>query len=302
MYNGTVTVVGTGMIGTSVALALRRRGVPVKLDDRDGEMAAEAQRLGAGTTLRPDDPPADVVVIATPPATVVRVLRDAQRRGLGKVYTDVASVKSRILSEAAAAGCTLANYVPGHPMAGRELQGPSAGNADLFTGRPWALCPHPTTSADAMQAVTALVTACGGEPKVLAPGIHDRVVAAISHAPHLVSAALAAYLCDADDTMLSLTGRGLYDTTRVAHGAPGLWCDILEQNSEAVADVLEVVIWDLTRAMYALRREGAAAAGVVADLLVRGNQGRSHIVGASRVLSGTGPSAHDLHLPHHSHG
>src|SRR6478609_8164238 len=133
-----VTVLGTGVIGTSIALALRRAGIHVALSDQDVGSLATAECMGAGIALMPDDPPADLVVIATPPSTVVSVLRDAQARGLGAVYTDVASTKARISADAELAGCDLTSYVPGHPMAGRELSGPHAAHADLFAGRPWA--------------------------------------------------------------------------------------------------------------------------------------------------------------------
>jgi prephenate dehydrogenase len=272
-----VTVIGTGVIGTSIALGLRRAGIHVALSDRDTASLAQAERMGAGVRLAPGDAPADVVVIATPPSTVVNVLRDAQARGLGTVYTDVASTKGGIFAEAERAGCDFTTYVPGHPMAGRELTGPAAARADLFTGRSWALCPHPETPEEAVRLVTGLILVCGGVPKVLPPNAHDRVVAAVSHAPHLVSAALAARFATADETMLSLVGPGLQDTTRIAGGAPGLWCDILQQNAESVASVLDAVVRDLSEVASALRSGDRTGSGVLADLLTRGNLGRAHI-------------------------
>ncbi|MDP9870303.1 MULTISPECIES: prephenate dehydrogenase [Streptosporangium] len=274
-----VTVVGSGVIGTSIALRLRRAGIHVGLSDRDTGALAQAVRMGAGTALTRDDPPADVVVIATPPSTVVDVLREAQARGLGAVYTDVASAKTRIIADAELAGCDFTTYVPGHPMAGRELSGPCAAHADLFTGRPWALCPHPATPAGPVRLVAQLVGVCGGELRVLTPEAHDRAAAAVSHVPHLVSAALAAWFAGADQSTLSLAGRGLQDTTRVATGAPGLWCDILQQNADPIAAVLDAVVRDLTTAAGALRSADHARGGPLADLLVRGNRGREHILG-----------------------
>ncbi|MET8144888.1 prephenate dehydrogenase [Sphaerisporangium sp. NPDC005288] len=289
-----VTVIGTGVIGTSVALALRGAGVQVALSDRDAASLAQAVRMGAGVPLRPGTPPADVVVIATPPSTVVPVLRDAQARGLGAAYTDVASAKGRIAAEAEPAGCDLASFVPGHPMAGRELSGPAAARAELFAGRPWALCPHAGTSPEAIALVARLVEICGAEAQVVAPGAHDEVVAAVSHAPHVVSAALAAHFAAADDTTLSLAGAGLGDTTRIAGGAPSLWCDILLQNAEPVAAVLEAVALELAAAAGALRAGGATASGVLADLLVRGNLGRERIVeAASSSRARAAASAHE---------
>jgi prephenate dehydrogenase len=274
---GRVSVLGSGLIGTSIALALRHAGVHVTLSDHDADVEAEAVRMGGGVALRPTDPPADVVVIATPPSTVVGVLRDAQRRALGAVYTDVASTKARIVADAERAGCDLGSYVPGHPMAGRELSGPRAARPDLFNGRPWVVCPHPATGSAAMHRVTELIEMCGAERRVLAPDVHDRMVATVSHAPHLIAAALAARFAAADDTMLALVGKGLWDTTRIATGAAGLWSDILEHNADSVAAVLEAVVHDLADVVSALRGSARVGHDALADLLIRGNRGRQQI-------------------------
>jgi prephenate dehydrogenase len=278
-------VIGCGVIGTSVALALRRARVEVALVDRDASAAAEAVRMGAGRALdgvRDGADPmtgraADIVIIATPPSSVAEVLRDAQARGLGAVYTDVASTKARIVADAERAGCDIGSYVPGHPMAGRELSGPAAARRDLFAGRPWAVCPAPATRPEALRAVAELIALCGAIPAVVAPEVHDRVVAAVSHVPHLVSAALAARFAGADETTLSLAGRGLLDVTRIAGGAPGLWRDILEHNAGPIAVVLESVVTDLAAAAAALRASGHSATDTLVDLLTRGNRGHAQI-------------------------
>jgi prephenate dehydrogenase len=277
---GSVTVLGCGVIGTSVGLALRRAGVRVGLYDLNTDALATAERMGAGVALACTDPRADVVVVATHPSAVVGVLRDAQLRGLGSVYTDVASTKARILADARSAGCDLSTYVPGHPMAGRELSGPAAARVDLFAGRQWALCPAPTTPRAHVGTVAEMAALCGGVPMVLAPDVHDQVVASVSHVPHLVASALAARFAGGDETVLALVGQGLRDVTRIATGAPDLWRDILEQNADPVATVLEAVAKDLAEAATALRGADLAGSGVLTDLLTRGNTGRAHIVDA----------------------
>jgi prephenate dehydrogenase len=163
-------------------------------------------------------------------------------------------------------------------MAGHELSGPGAARADLFAGRPWALCPHPAAPQGAVRTVAALVALCGARTRTLPAEAHDRIVAEVSHAPHLVSAAIAARFAHADETTLALMGRGLRDTTRIATGAPGLWCDILEQNADSIAEVLDAVVRDLREAARALRSRDTAATGVLTDLLTRGNLGRAAIV------------------------
>ena len=250
-------VVGTGLIGTSAALALRRAGAEVWLSDADPAAAALAAELGAGQVLPPAGPPggpADVAVIAVPPASVATVLAAAQQAGLARSYTDVASIKAQPLAQAGAAGCDLTRYVPGHPLAGRERSGPAAARADLFLGRTWALCPAPETSPDAVAAVTALATACGAEPVVTDAATHDRWVALISHAPHVVAAALAAQLAapTVPAGALQLAGQGLRDATRIAVGDTALWRQILTGNAGPVAEVLTAVAHDLTEAAHAL--------------------------------------------------
>jgi prephenate dehydrogenase len=285
-----VTVIGTGLIGTSLALALRRHAVQVRLSDRDDGSVAQAQLMGAGSALAPEDPPADVVVIATPPSTVPAVLRWAQSTGLGAVYTDVASTKAGVLAGAVRVGCDLASFVPGHPIAGRELSGPAAARDDLFAGRPWVLCPHPETSRVAVSRVTELATLCEGRPSLVAPDVHDRVMALVSHAPHVVAAVLAARFAAPDETTLSLVGKGLQDVTRIAAGSTTLWCDILWQNAEEVAEVLEAIAVDVTAAARALRSLSRDRSGPLADLLDRGNRGRQHIVATQHAALPAEPS------------
>ncbi len=149
------------------------------------------------------------------------MLAAAQEAGQAACYTDVASVKASPLAAARALGCDLASYVPGHPLAGRERSGPAAARADLFLGRPWALCPVAETAPHAVARVDPLVRACGAEPVTADAGEHDRWVALVSHAPHVVASAMAARLADAPPGALTLAGQGLRDVTRIAAGRHG---------------------------------------------------------------------------------
>ncbi|MBG6088538.1 prephenate dehydrogenase [Actinomadura viridis] len=278
---GRIVVIGTGLIGTSIALAMRERGSEVLLTDRDAASLRMAVELGAGEAL-PDAAgagPADLAVLAVPPAAVAVTLLDAQKRGLAAVYTDVASVKAQPLRQAAELGCDLSSFVAGHPLAGRERSGPAAARPDLFLGRPWALCPTSGAAPEAVAAVTALARACGAEPVVVDAAEHDDAVALVSHAPHVVSAAVAARLTGAADVALGLAGQGVRDVTRIAASDPRLWIGILTANAAPVADVLEAVATDLAVAASLLRDGSDEAATHVADLLLRGNAGRSRIPG-----------------------
>jgi prephenate dehydrogenase len=270
-----VAVIGTGLIGTSVALALRERGATVWLADEDAEAARLAANLGAGEPL-PDDATADVAVIAVPPAAVAATLATAQKRALARCYTDVASVKQLPVAQARARGCDMTSYVPGHPLAGREKHGPAAARADLFLGRTWALCPGPEASEQAIATITDLVRACGAVPMRTDAAAHDRWVALVSHAPHLVAAAMAARLEIAPPEALDLAGQGLRDVTRIAAGDTGLWTQILAANAEPVAEVLASVAADLAEAARMLTDGDPKS---VATLLDHGQAGVARIPG-----------------------
>jgi prephenate dehydrogenase len=281
---GRVLVAGTGLIGTSVALALRERGTEVWLSDADEAAARLAADLGAGTVvrdLRDAKGIADIAVLAVPPAAVAAVLAQAQECAVADVYTDVASVKELPVAQARERGCDLRAYVPGHPLAGRERHGPAAARADLFLGRAWALCPLPETAADAVEAVTALAVACGADPVRADPATHDRWVALVSHAPHVVAAAMAARLAppEVPAGALALAGQGLRDVTRIAAGDSELWTQILSANAGPVAEVVAAVAEDLAAAARALAAGGAAAGGAIAGLLGRGRAGTARIPG-----------------------
>jgi prephenate dehydrogenase len=258
-----------------VALALREHGDGVWLADADPEAARLAANLGAGEPL-PETGTADAAVIAVPPSAVAATLAAAQARGLAACYTDVASVKQLPVTQARALGCDLTSYVPGHPLAGREKHGPAAARADLFLGRTWALCPAPETSEQAVAAITALVRTCGAVPVRTEAAAHDRWVALVSHAPHLVAAAMAARLEAAPAEALDLAGQGLRDVTRVAAGDTGLWTQILAANAEPVAEVLAAVAADLAEAARMLT-EGDPKS--VATLLDVGQAGVARIPG-----------------------
>ncbi|MGD0699825.1 MAG: prephenate dehydrogenase [Trebonia sp.] len=291
---GRVLIVGTGLIGTSAALALRANGADVFLSDFDPAAARLAADLGAGVVvpdLRDAKGIADVAVLAVPPAYVGQQLLSAQDYAVADVYTDVASVKGLPVAQARALGCDLECYVPAHPLAGRERHGPAAAQADLFLGRTWALCPLPETSPDAVAAVTALAVACGAVPVTTDPETHDRWVALVSHAPHLVAAAMAARLAPSavPADALNLAGQGLRDVTRVAAGDTALWTQILAANARPVADVVAAVAEDLAAAARSLARAGSAQAGSlgagsvgadgVAGLLDQGRAGVARIPG-----------------------
>ncbi|GGR21740.1 prephenate dehydrogenase [Streptomyces netropsis] len=291
----TALVIGTGLIGTSAALALAGRGVQVHLMDHDPAQARTAAALGAGTDEAPEGA-VDLVIVAVPPAYVANTLAEAIRGGLARGYLDVASVKGGPRRELEALGCDLTGYLGTHPMAGRERSGPLAATADLFEGRPWVLTPTRDTDTEVLNLALELVALCRAVPVVMDADAHDRAVALVSHTPQLLSSMVAARLRDADETAVRLCGQGIRDVTRIAASDPRMWIDILSANPGPVADVLAAVAGDLDETVRALRAlqsaeedkrdEGAAG---IEDVLRRGNAGRSRVPGKH----GAAPAAYE---------
>ncbi|MEU6342388.1 prephenate dehydrogenase [Streptomyces sp. NPDC046977] len=292
----TALVIGTGLIGTSAALALAARGVEVHLEDHDPRAARTAAALGAGT----DEPPAgrvDLAIVAVPPAHVATTVAEAQRRGLARGYLDVASVKAGPRRDLEALGCDLTSYIGTHPMSGRERSGPLAATADLFEGRPWVLTPTPRTDTEVLNLALELVALCRAVPVVMDAEAHDRAVALVSHTPHLVSNMVAARLQNAEDSAVRLCGQGIRDVTRIAGSEPGMWIDILSANPGPVADVLAEIAADLTDTVESLRAlqsaddaKRRAGAGGIEDLLRRGNAGQAKVPGKH----GSAPKAYEV--------
>ncbi|MGW1806931.1 prephenate dehydrogenase [Streptomyces sp. NPDC002078] len=288
----TAAVVGTGLIGTSVALALTRAGVQVHLVDTDAVAVRTAASLGAGMPAAPGEP-VDLAVLAVPPSLVGPVLAERQRQRLAHSYTDVAGVKRATERDFAKLGVDTSTFIGGHPLAGRECSGPLGARADLFQDRTWVLTPSPQTGSETLNRTLSMVSTCGAVPMVMDSGFHDRVVALTSHVPHVLAALMAARLVTAPDAAVRLAGTGLRDVTRIAAADPGLWADILQQNAADVADVLDLVRADLSQVIGILRalspdRDGALAGdgAVLTDLLARGVAGRARV---TETQAGAGP-------------
>lgn len=286
----TMTVIGTGLIGTSIALAVSGRGVRVFLSDRDPAAARTAAALGAGLAGDPGET-VDLAVIAVPPSQVGAVLTEAQERGLARAYTDVASVKAGPEQAALRRAPDPARYIGGHPLAGRERSGPLAARAELFRDRNWVLTPSRLTSDEAFERALELVALCAAVPVVMRSQDHDAAVAVTSHVPHLMASLMAARLTEGPAGLARVAGQGLRDATRIAAGDSRLWGDILQANAPAVAGVLKELHADLSRlvpAVDALTRAGGAERDLgmrtLVDLLDRGISGLAEIPAA-----GAGP-------------
>ena len=276
---GTVRIVGSGLLGSSIGHALMARGIDVALDDTSPSQLRLAIDYGAGRHPRDDDDPS-LVVVAVPPDVTADVIQRELSRHPHSVVTDVASVKLEPLRDLRARGVDLTHYIGSHPLAGRERGGAISARADIFVGRPWVVCRHDETSAADLALVEGLALDLGATPLEMTPEDHDRAVALVSHVPQLVASLLAGRFVDAPDSSLRLAGQGVRDTTRIAASAPELWVQILGANSEPVVDVLDELAADLTAVSAALRAPHAPGARrTIADTIRRGNDGVERLPG-----------------------
>lgn len=238
---GPVLVVGTGLLGTSIGLALQAAGIEVWLRDVNSEHVRTARGLGAGGPAPDDGGSPQLVVVAVPPVHLGQEIGAALAEFPGAAVTDVGSVKREPLATVRAQGAATQRYVGSHPMAGTERSGPLAASRALFDGRPWAIAPHAQSDPSAVELVSALARLCGATPVLIEPDQHDLAVARTSHLPHLMAMLVAGRLADAPAGHLDLSGPGVRDVTRVAGGDPALWQQIIPANAEAVLVLLDEV-------------------------------------------------------------
>jgi prephenate dehydrogenase len=235
-------VIGTGLIGGSIGLALRGVGWHVTGNDADTARAARACELGALDEVGLD-PDARITFVAVPVRSIPDVARHALAATKGFV-TDVGSVKGSVLD-----AIDDPRFVGGHPMAGSEQDGVEGADANVFEGAVWVLTPTAGTDDEAFATIRSVVTSFGADVVALAPERHDTLVAVVSHVPHLTAATLM-HLADerADEhrALLRLAAGGFRDMTRIAAGHPGIWPDICAENRAAIVEMLDRLIAGLT--------------------------------------------------------
>jgi len=243
----TLSVVGLGLIGGSIALAVRERWPGVRIAGVDRK-AVLAHALGSGAIDRSADSAADVadadlIILAAPVRQNLKLLAEiAQRLPSTTIVTDVGSTKQSIVNAAAALSCT-GSFVGGHPIGGAEQGGFGFARPDLFRHRPWIFTPGPSTPATVLERVFDFARGLGARPSSMDAAEHDRVMAFLSHLPQLAASALMDVIgSSAGEQGLRLAGRGLVDTTRLASSPPDTWRDVCATNAEAVGEALDVLI------------------------------------------------------------
>ena len=270
-----ILVVGTGLIGTSIALGLTAQGLRVFLSDIESSALAAAIKVSGASEFT--DQEIDLVFVATPPASVAKVIAKALVDHPRAVITDVASVKGSIFRELEQLGSSgWERIVGGHPMAGREVSGAMGAQGNLFLDRPWVIASSDRTSPEAIATVKNLVELLGAFPVFRTIEEHDCAVALISHTPQVVASVLAGELMDAESSYIELAGQGIRDTIRIAGSDSNLWTEILSENSKYISQQVTSVANHLLEFASALddgNRESVKAK------LIKGNNGRDRLPG-----------------------
>jgi len=274
MAISSVKIVGSGLIGTSVGLALSARGIKVAMSDVDQAAAFLAQSLVDADANFESTHAFDVVVLAVPPSEFKKALAEEIKLNALSTFVDILSIKTKPLLEVQSFAEILPRYVGTHPMAGREVSGPHSARGDLFNGRTWILTSGELTSRQSLDRATELIALCGGVLVKLTPQEHDQAMALISHTPQILASLLASQLVDSNPQWLGLIGQGFKDVTRIADSDPSLWKEIISENAENILPVLRSFRQKLEDAEATLSNSSAAQ-----SIIESGNAGRKLIPG-----------------------
>jgi prephenate dehydrogenase len=271
-------VLGTGLIGTSVAIALRTAGWHVRGYDPDGaalDLATRMEGVDPCETITEAISGADLVVLAGPVGAIVDTLETIETDAL---VTDVAGVKRPVVE----AGSRIPRFVGGHPMAGRESAGPEGASGGMFRGAIWVLTTDGATDDDLIE-MSGIVQSLGAVPVQMSALAHDRAVAAASHIPHLTAASLVT-LVNREEGARALVAGGFRDLTRVAASDPGWWSEVLVANRDAVAEELRLLADSLNELAGLGRNLGREAVHQRLDTAQRLRRGMAAPVAAVRVI------------------
>lgn len=278
MKNPEIKIVGTGLLGTSLGLALARQSVVATLQDHSRANLRLAIEYGAGVENGPEP---DLVIVCVPPDLTADLVVEQLKKHPNAIVTDVASVKSKVALDVAQALPDQAHrYVGSHPMAGREKGGPGAARADLFFARPWIIATSKDSAAESIDLIRDVALRLGALPVELSATDHDQAVALVSHLPQLVASLLANRLNLGTADELALAGQGLRDTSRIAASDPELWVQIVSQNANAISPLIEQLQADLqmlSQAVSQIDQPGSLAK--IHGLLQGGNSGVARIPG-----------------------
>ncbi|MFN4272364.1 MAG: prephenate/arogenate dehydrogenase family protein [Aliihoeflea sp.] len=259
-----IALVGIGLIGSSLALAIRRHGLAdhVAISTRGADTLARARELGLGDSYceNPADAvrDADLVIVSVPVGASGTVAQQiAASLKPGAILTDVGSTKNSVIAQMLPHVPAGVHFIPGHPLAGTEKSGPDAGFAELFENRWCILTPLPETDEAALRTLTDFWRACGSTIDLMDPEHHDMVLAIVSHLPHIIAYNIVGTADDLEyvtkSEVIKYSASGFRDFTRLAASDPTMWRDVCLHNKDAILEMLARFSEDLSALQRAIR-------------------------------------------------
>ena len=257
-------MLGVGLVGSSLAHAMRRAGLAAHISGYDHQTAIleKARAIGFADTLHDEPGPAvrdaDLVVLATPVGAFGELAKEiAGDLKPGAILSDVGSVKTAVLRDVGPFVPDGVHFIPAHPIAGTEQSGPDAGFAELFDGRWCILTPPPGVDPAALEKLKTFWQRCGSHVEVMDPRHHDLVLAITSHVPHLIAYNIVGTAADletvTESEVIKYSAGGFRDFTRIAASDPTMWRDVFLNNREAVLEMLGRFSEDLSLLQRAIR-------------------------------------------------
>jgi prephenate dehydrogenase len=266
----SVRIVGAGLIGTSIGLALAAKNIAVEMIDLDSRSQALARDLtGAVSISEPE-----LIILATPLRALSQVINEQYKLNPNSTFMDVCSVKVEPLEKVKASALPLRQFVGTHPMAGREVGGAESARGDLFLSRSWIITADLETDPEAISKVRWLIELLGATCVELDAQSHDAAVARVSHLPQITATLLAGSLHGVTPQWLDLAGAGLRDTTRIAASDENLWKEIINSNSRELKGLLTNLYQELGAVIDSIDDQEKIAA-----FMRKGRDGRNLIPG-----------------------
>jgi cyclohexadieny/prephenate dehydrogenase len=296
-----LALIGIGLIGSSIALAARRQGLVdvIAISTRRAETLEEARDLGLGDvyTLDPAEAVrgADLVILCTPVGSYEDLIKAiAPTLAPGAILSDVGSVKEHVVKVVGPHVPAGVDFIPGHPIAGTEYSGPSAGFPELFAGRWCVLTPGPEVDPAKTEKLAGFWRAMGSQVEAMDASHHDMVLAITSHIPHLIAYNIVGTVADLESAtqseVIKFSASGFRDFTRIAASDPVMWRDIFLTNRDAVLEMLGRFSEDLS----ALQRSVRTGDGPALEALFT----RTRAVRRSIISAGQETAAPDFGRPH----
>lgn len=267
-----IRIVGSGLIGTSIALGAAQQGHTLELEDKEPSTRQLAEDL-LQPQISQGEP--DLVVIATPPSHAWETLKRESQIYPQATFIDVASVKNNLLQDVESFTVISNRFLGTHPMAGREVAGPSSAQSDLFQGRAWIVTPTSQTEKKRQELVLSFIESLGATPYLMGAAEHDLLLARISHLPQVLSTALAAAISQIE-AGLELSGQGLRDMTRIANSDGKLWSEILLSNKDEVMRAISEFTSQLEHLKTAISDQDSIA---IENIFEKGKIGRGKVSG-----------------------